>query len=254
MNWTVFRRMASAVVVAGALSGVLLSGVQQFQVEKLILQAEQYEKAAEESPPAASSASAATSSAHEHEHAPAHEHASAASAHEHTHDADAWEPADGAERTGYTVLANVSMAVGFALLLVAAITLSGRQVSWRSGLLWGLAGYGVFFVAPSLGLPPEVPGTLAAPLQARQLWWVMTAVMTAASLGLFVFTRAWWCKLLAVALLVVPHLVGAPQPEVHGGVAPEELAHAFIRATALANAVFWLALGGLTGFFYRRFG
>ncbi|WP_433691647.1 CbtA family protein [Herbaspirillum seropedicae] len=249
MNWTVFRRMASAVVVAGALSGVLLSGVQQFQVEKLILQAEQYEKAAEEG------ASAAPQAAHEHEHDQAHEHAAAsAHAHEHSHDADAWEPADGAERTGYTVLANVSMAVGFALLLVAVITLSGRQVSWRSGLLWGLAGYGVFFVAPSLGLPPEVPGTLAAPLQARQFWWVMTAVMTAASLGLFVFTRAWWCKLLAVALLVAPHLVGAPQPEVHGGVAPEELAHAFIRATALANAVFWLALGGLTGFFYRRFG
>ncbi|QDD65055.1 hypothetical protein EJD96_13240 [Herbaspirillum seropedicae] len=249
MNWTVFRRMASAVVVAGALSGVLLSGVQQFQVEKLILQAEQYEKAAEEG------ASAAPQAAQEHEHDQAHEHAAAsAHAHEHSHDTDAWEPADGAERTGYTVLANVSMAVGFALLLVAAITLSGRQVSWRSGLLWGLAGYGVFFVAPSLGLPPEVPGTLAAPLQARQFWWVMTAVMTAASLGLFVFTRAWWCKLLAVALLVAPHLVGAPQPEVHGGVAPEELAHAFIRATALANAVFWLALGGLTGFFYRRFG
>jgi predicted cobalt transporter CbtA len=36
-------------------------------------------------------------------------------------------------------------------------------------------------------------------------------------------------------------------------VAPEELAQAFIRATAMANAVFWLALGGLTGFFYRRF-
>jgi predicted cobalt transporter CbtA len=63
------------------------------------------------------------------------------------------------------VLANVSMAVGFALMLVAAFALSGRRITWRSGLLWGLAGYGVFFVAPSLGLPPEVPGTLAAPLQ-----------------------------------------------------------------------------------------
>ncbi len=239
MNWTVFRRMASAVVVAGALSGVLLSGVQQFQVEKIILQAEQYEKAAEEAAPA-------------HEHAagtPAHSHGDA-----HEHDPNAWEPADGAERTGYTVLANVSMAVGFALMLVAAFAISGRRVGWRSGLLWGLAGYGVFFVAPSLGLPPEVPGTLAAPLHARQLWWVMTAVMTAASLGLFVFGRGWWWKVLAVLLLVVPHLVGAPQPELHGSAAPEELVQAFIRATAMANAVLWLALGGLTGFFYRRFG
>ncbi|BEV16051.1 CbtA family protein [Herbaspirillum sp. DW155] len=235
MNWTVLRRMASAVVIAGALSGVLLSAVQQFQVEKIILKAEEYEKAGE----------SATHAADAHEHA--HEH-------EHTHDADAWEPADGAERTGYTVLANVSMAVGFALMLVAAFTLSGRKISWRSGLLWGLAGYGVFFVAPSLGLPPEVPGTLAAPLHARQLWWVMTAAMTAASLGLFVFTRGWPWKLVGVMLLVAPHFIGAPQPEVHGSVAPEELAQAFIRATAAANAIFWLALGGLTGFFYRRFG
>ncbi|WP_288392809.1 CbtA family protein [uncultured Herbaspirillum sp.] len=244
MNWTVFRRMASAVVIAGALSGVLLSGVQQFQVEKIILKAEEYEKAGE--------AAGAQAQQHDHDHDQAT--ATSAHAHEHAHDADAWEPADGAERTGYTVLANVSMAVGFALMLVAAFALSGRTISWRSGLLWGLAGYGVFFVAPSLGLPPEVPGTLAAPLHARQLWWVMTAAMTAASLGLFVFTRGWPYKLVGVLLLVVPHLVGAPQPEVHGSVAPEELAQAFIHATALANAVFWLALGGLTGFFYRRFG
>ncbi|AYR24995.1 CbtA family protein [Herbaspirillum rubrisubalbicans] len=244
MNWTVFRRMASAVVIAGALSGVLLSGVQQFQVEKIIFKAEEYEKAGE--------AAAAQAQEHDHDHDQAT--ATSAHAHEHAHDADAWEPADGAERTGYTVLANVSMAVGFALMLVAAFALSGRTISWRSGLLWGLAGYGVFFVAPSLGLPPEVPGTLAAPLHARQLWWVMTAAMTAASLGLCVFTRGWPYKLVGVLLLVVPHLVGAPQPEVHGSVAPEELAQAFIHATALANAVFWLALGGLTGFFYRRFG
>jgi predicted cobalt transporter CbtA len=46
MNWTVFRRMASAVVVAGALSGVLLSGVQQFQVEKIILKAENMKRPA----------------------------------------------------------------------------------------------------------------------------------------------------------------------------------------------------------------
>ncbi|MBP0599435.1 CbtA family protein [Herbaspirillum sp. LeCh32-8] len=249
MNWTIFRRMASAVVIAGALSGILLSGVQQLQVEKIILKAEEYEKAGE------------AEHAHQHEAAAATATAAAAAApaaadheHEHSHDGDEWEPADGAERTGYTVLANVSMAIGFALMLVAAIAVSGRQVSWRSGLLWGLAGYLVFFVAPSLGLPPEVPGTMAAPLHARQLWWVMTAGMTAVGLGAIVYARAWPWKLLGALVLVVPHVIGAPQPEVHGSVAPEELAQAFIHATAVANAVFWLALGGLTGFFYRRFG
>lgn len=252
MNWTVFRRMASVVVMAGALSGILLSGVQQFQVEKIILKAEEYEKAG-----AADTGQATAAAAAEHAQQPGHEHGAAAAthehAHEHAHDADAWEPADGAERTAYTVLANISMAVGFALVMVAAMTLSGRRVGWRSGLLWGLAGYAVFFIAPSLGLPPEVPGTLAAPLQARQLWWVMTAAATAASLGLFVFARGWVWKAVGLLLLVVPHVIGAPQPEVHGSAAPAALAQAFIGATAAANAVFWLALGGLTGWFYRRF-
>lgn len=237
MNWSVFRRMASAVVIAGALSGVLLSGVQQLQVEKIILKAEEYEKAGEAQQHAHQHE--ATTAAHDHEH-------------EHEHDGGEWEPADGAERTGFTVLANVSMAIGFALMLVAAIAISGRQVSWRGGLLWGLAGYAVFFVAPSLGLPPEVPGTLAAPLHDRQLWWIMAAGLTASGLGLMVYARHWAFKLLGLALLVVPHVIGAPQPEVHGSVAPEELARAFIHATALANAVFWLALGGLTAWCYRR--
>jgi cobalt transporter subunit CbtA len=248
MNWTIFRRMASAVVVAGALSGILLSGVQHFQVSKIILQAEEYEKAGET--PHADHAE----QPHAHEATAAVPAAAAGQAHEHSHDGDEWEPADGVERTAYTVLANVSMAIGFALMLVAAIAISGRQVTWRGGLLWGVAGYLVFFVAPSLGLPPEVPGTLAAPLHARQWWWVMTAGMTAAGLGAIVYARAWPWKLLGVMLLVVPHIIGAPQPEVHGGLAPEQLARAFIHATALANAVFWLALGGLTGLFYRKFG
>ena len=62
-----------------------------------------------------------------------------------------------------------------------------------------------------------------------------------------------WFKVGAVALLFVPHLVGAPQPPVHSMAAPPELAGSFIIATALANAVFWLALGGLTGYFYKKF-
>jgi hypothetical protein len=34
--------------------------------------------------------------------------------------------------------------------------------------------------APAIGLPPELPGIEAAALQSRQLWWVATAVATAA--------------------------------------------------------------------------
>lgn len=242
INFAVLRRIASVVLLAGALAGLLLTVVQQLQVSRIILQAEVYEEAA-------------AAKAHEQAHAAAAAGApAAAEAHEHEHEhGDEWEPANGFERTAYTVLANVSMAIGFGLFLAAAIVVSGRKVSWRSGLLWGVAGYLVFFVAPSLGLPPEVPGTVAAPLHARQLWWIMTAGLTAGGLGLGVYARHWAFKLLGLVLLVVPHLVGAPHPAVPGGAAPEELAQAFIHATALANGVFWLALGGLTGYFYKKF-
>ena len=239
INLAVFKRIAAAVLVSGVLAGVLLTAVQQVQVAKIILQAEVYEEAAQ----------AATAAA-------GHDHSAEASGthtHEHAHDADAWEPANGVERTGYTVLANISMAIGFALFLAAAICVSGRQTGWRSGLLWGAAGYLVFFVAPSLGLPPEVPGTQAAPLHDRQLWWLLAAGSTALGLGVFVYARHRLLKLLGLLLLLVPHLVGAPQPEVHASAAPESLALAFIQATAIANAVFWLALGALTGFFYKKF-
>lgn len=246
MNLAVLRRIASTVLLAGACAGILLTGVQQLQVSKIILQAEVYEDAA---------AVKAHEEAHEHEHASAATPAAGApaEAHEHDHGADEWEPANGFERTAYTVLANISMAIGFGLFLAAAIVISGKQVTWRSGLLWGVAGYLVFFVAPSLGLPPEVPGTMAAPLHARQLWWVMTAGMTAAGLGLGVYARHWALKLLGAVLLIVPHIIGAPHPAVHGSAAPEELAQAFIHATALANGLFWLMLGGLTGHFYKKF-
>lgn len=246
MNLAVLRRIASVVLLAGALAGLLLTGVQQLQVSKIILQAEVYEEAAaakaheQEHAAAAAATATAPAAAQEHEH-------------EHGGAGEEWEPANGFERTAYTVLANISMAIGFGLFLTAAITISGKQVTWRSGLLWGVAGYLVFFVAPSLGLPPEVPGTMAAPLHARQLWWIMTAGMTAAGLGLGVYARHWALKLLGLVLLAVPHLIGAPHPAVHGSAAPEQLAQAFIHATALANALFWLTLGGLTGYFYKKF-
>ena len=68
--------------------------------------------------------------------------------------------------------------IGFALLLVSAYAFSGASVDWRRGLYWGLAAFATFTLAPGLGLPPEVPGTSAAPLLDRQIWWVATAVAT----------------------------------------------------------------------------
>lgn len=242
------KRFISAVLLTGLSAGLLLTGVQKMQVTSIIAQAEVYEAAA-----AKADEAALVLSVHpRHSGNPAIEMHAPTLSNVQQHEVVEWEPTDGAERTFFTVMANVTMAVGFALVLGAAILLRGGISGWREGLLWGLAGYVVVFVAPSLGLAPEVPGTQAAPLLDRQLWWTATATLTAIALTLLVFGRHWLLKLLAVVLLLAPHLVGVPEPQMHGSAAPAELASAFIYATAIANGIFWLVIGAAFGFFYKQ--
>ncbi|HEX6957039.1 MAG TPA: CbtA family protein [Ferrovibrio sp.] len=233
-----FRRIFWVAALGGLLAGLIATTIHQFGTVPLILQAEVYETAAAAAP---------------HQHAadqPAHEHATLS---DHHHDTEAWEPEDGLERTGYTALADVLTGIGFALLLVCAYVLSGREIGWRQGLLWGLAGFAVFTLAPGLGLKPELPGTMAAPLLERQIWWFVTVAATAAGLAMLVFGRRPWLAAVAVALLVLPHLYGAPQPEIEHSAAPALLREQFIQQAFAANLLFWAALGVLTGYFYQRF-
>ncbi len=227
MTIATFKQTVAAAAFAGILAGLLLTLVQQVQVVPLIHKAEAYEQAAETANGKQTSAPL-------------------------KHEQGGWQPDNGWERNLFTAAANIVVALGFALLLGAAVILRGVKLDWRSGLLWGLGGYAVFFVAPSLGLPPEVPGAQMAELAHRQLWWAATSIFTAAGLAFIVFSSRRAAKILGVALLIVPHVVGAPQPDVHGGVAPAAVAQAFVFATFIANAVFWLGLGGLFGFFHRR--
>lgn len=222
-----FRNLVFSAVIAGVLAGLLLSAVQRLQVVPIIFEAESYEVAEEHG-------------------------VVAADGHSHSHDEEAgWAPADGKERTNYTILANILAGIGFSLLLAAAITFNNRS-GLKNGLLWGLGGYAAFFVSPSLGLLPEIPGTVAADLAARQVWWFATVAATIAGLGLLVFSKNLLMRGVGVILLVVPHLVGAPVPAEHSSLAPESLAHAFVQATAIANGIFWIVLGGLTGYFLQR--
>lgn len=224
-----FRRIAVAALWSGLCAGLLLTAVQRVQVIPTLLQAEVYEERA---------AIRQVHAEPQQEQAQPHE--------------EPWQPENGWERTAYTAVANISLGVGFALLLGAASNLRGGINDWRRGLLWGLAGYAVFFVAPSLGLPPEVPGTEAASLRDRQLWWLMTVADTALGLWLLAFAKTKQNKLFGALLLASPHLIGAPQPAVPGAAAPAALADSFIMATAAANALFWLALGGFMGLFSNQ--
>ena len=131
-----FKRIVSAAALAGVLAGLLLTAIQQIEITPLIREAEVQEEAT----------IAASQSAHE--------HASTG------REQEAWAPRRGWERLLASAVSNTVLATGFALLLVSAMS-QQKKTGWRAGLLWGTAGYAVFFVAPSLGLPPELRRSLA---------------------------------------------------------------------------------------------
>jgi cobalt transporter subunit CbtA len=232
----VFRSIVFSAALAGLIVGVVISIAQFFGTVPLIQQSELYEpKAATGTPPAA------------HEHAGATQNQAKAHSHE-----SAWEPEAGLQRNAFTVAANILTAIGFALLLTGAYAIRGRQVTWREGLLWGLAGFVVFTAAPGLGLPPELPGIPVAQLTARQTWWIATAAATAGGLGLLAFRTSAWAAVLGLALIALPHLIGAPlAPEAHSAV-PAALSHRFIVVVTLTSLLFWALLGVATSIAFDR--
>jgi cobalt transporter subunit CbtA len=174
----------------------------------------------------------------------------ASQAHQHSEANQSWIPHNGWERAVASAASNIILSIAFALLLSSAMSLR-QSAGWRAGLVWGIAGYVVFFVAPALGLPPELPGTDAAPLSERQLWWVGTASCTAAGLWLAAFAGKPLVRVFGLVLLCAPHAIGAPQPQIDDGVNIGDLAKEFVRATYLANAALWLSLGAFVGVFAR---
>ncbi|MCP3418216.1 CbtA family protein [Bradyrhizobium brasilense] len=236
-----FRSIVFSSVIAGFIVGLVVTAVQQFGTVPLILRAEAYEKAATHKHEAAAPPQAIL----------VHDHA------DHDHGAEAWEPRDGLERNVYTAGANILTAIGFALLLCGFLAVrsgaTGERISWHEGLMWGLAGFAVFTIAPGLGLPPELPGVPTAPLLSRQIWWVTAVLATAAGLGLIVFRRSMPAAIAGVVLIMLPHLIGAPELEHVETNVPSSLSHQFMVAVTLTSLVFWSLLGSLTSAAFAYF-
>ena len=232
----VFRSIVFSAALAGLIVGVVISIAQFFGTVPLIQQSEVYERKAAGTPPAG------------------HDHAGAAGDQTkaaHSHESE-WEPEEGLQRNAFTVGANILTAIGFALLLTGVYAIRGRQVTWREGLLWGLAGFVVFTAAPGLGLPPELPGMAVAELTARQTWWIATTAATAGGLCLLTFRPAAWAAVLGLVLIALPHLIGAPlAPESHSEV-PATLSHRFIVIVTLTSLLFWALLGVATSLAFER--
>lgn len=250
-----FRRVVLCALLVAGVAGLLLSAVQQWRVMPIIHAAERFETSQTSIDPGTRAALG---------HAPSYQHVD----HDnggHVHRDSGWKPSSGAQRIGFTVLSNVLTAFGFALIMLAVMAMALRRgavtdLDWHYGLIWGASGYAVFFVAPALGLPPEIPGVVTAPLGARQLWWVLSVMCAVVSLACIAFGKSLW-RWAVLALLAVPYLVGAPHSPMNpfaqrgstDAVELGQLAQRFVWATALANALFWLALGSVSGWVTRRF-
>lgn len=232
-----------AAIAAGLLAGLFVTVIQHFTTTPLILQAETFEKPAHT--PSAHGGTLSHSVGDMASPVPAD--ATAAS-----HPPE--EPAGiDWERLMFTSLANLLAGVGFALMVVAAFVLRGRPVDTRTGIAWGAAGFSVMTLAPALGMPPELPGLIAADLADRQLWWIAAAGGAAVGLGLLVFARSKALKVGGVVIALLPHLAGAPHPEAIGSDVPPELASQFVAVSIAVSAMFWAVLGWLSAIFYRRF-
>lgn len=213
----IFRRLIAKALLVGIFSGLILTVVQLLGVLPLISAAESYE-IAEQSV------------------------------------MQAWAPEEGRERMLHTLLNNIFSAMGFALIMLGAMNmvqlLRIDQINVYKGLLWGIAGFMVFFLLPGIGLPPEIPGMQAASLQQRQLWWVFTAVCAVTGFALLCYSPKVY-KLCALIVLALPFIIGAPHlpgpefshPDPAVIISLVQIHEQFITASFVANFIFWLLCG-----------
>ena len=231
-------RILSVGLLAGLVAGLLIAALQQVTTTPLILVAETYEKPAVAAPAAAAPAAAP----HSHHGGEAHVHG------------DGWKPADGMPRFFFTAITTVVTAVGAAFVLIAAMIFAGVPIDERRALGWAIAGFIACGLAPAAGLAPELPGSAAADLVGRQLWWVGTALATA--VGLWAFLGADHppvVRIGAVVLLLAPHFIGAPHPHELESKVPAELAAQFTALSLVVQAMLWALVGIGIGLLWPKF-
>jgi cobalt transporter subunit CbtA len=160
-----------------------------------------------------------------------------------------------AMRYALSFFAQFVVFTGWGLILVAGFAVAsrfGHIITLKEGLLWGVAGFTAVHMAPSLGLAPELPGTPAAELELRQMWWITTVVSTALALALFAYGRSLVFVVIGLLLLIAPHLIGAPMLDEFSGVAPPELSGEYVARSLGISMMSWVVLGLAAGYFWSR--
>jgi cobalt transporter subunit CbtA len=235
-------RIFASALFAGLVAGLIAALLQFSLLTSTLLEAERYESG-------------------ELVHFDAQSHADAAAgdgtvAEDHDHDAHSHDGSEGMARHVKTFAMNLVTTTGYALVLIALFSIAesfGRTITAAEGAIWGICGFAAVMLLPSIGLPPELPGTPAADLAARQVWWVGTVFSAGVGLALILLGRKPSLTGVGLVLLVAPHLIGAPELEHFAGTAPPEMAAKFAARSLAVGAITWLALGFSSALFWERF-
>lgn len=224
-------RLLLAALAAGLIAGMAMTPAQYVKTIPLIMQAEAYENG---------------------DVGHAHDASEAGTAHEHAEDSML-----GFGRFWDTVLANLVAGAGFALMLAAVALIMGVELpvgheAITRGLLLGAGAWFCVQLAPSMSLPPAVPGFPYADLGDRQSWWMITVAASAVGLWCVAMRPEWFLKALGLVIIVAPHLWGSPVPEDLSSEVPAYIASAYAAASLATTLFFWLLLGGLLGHFLSR--
>lgn len=251
----VVRKILTVAVASGLLVGLIMALVLQFTTTPLILKAEVYERAAQTQEGKSvllALPRPGVTVLRVHDHRPAGDKGSEPSVAAPKHESAGWEPAEGFQRTAATSVATVAVATGYALVLLGCMLFARDRITPSCALLWALAGFSATGLAPALGLAPELPGSAAGDLMLRQFWWAATVVGTAIGLYLLVRQPQPSAKAAGLALLVAPHLIGAPRPAAFESTAPAELAASFAATSLVVHALLWCLVGLSVGWFWTR--
>ncbi|WP_120503143.1 CbtA family protein [Sulfitobacter mediterraneus] len=160
-------------------------------------------------------------------------------------------------RDGLSVIFTMLTYTGYALILIGAMSFAeerGTPITARWGILWGIAGFVAFHLAPGFTLAPEVPGVAAADVTARQIWWFATVAAAVVALWLIAFGRSPIMILIAAVLLAAPHLIGAPEPDTFAGPVPTEIGALFASRAFGVGLAAWVMLGAFAAYFWQREG
>ncbi|NIZ59696.1 cobalt transporter [Sedimentitalea sp. CY04] len=160
-------------------------------------------------------------------------------------------------RDGLSIVFTMLTYTGYTLVMVALMSLAegrGAVINARTGLIWGIAGFIAFHLAPGFTLAPEVPGVAAADVADRQVWWTVTVATAGVAMWLIAFGGNKVSYLIAVALLMAPHLIGAPEPDSFSGPVPTEIGALFAARAFGVGLAAWALVGTFAGYFWQAEG